>query len=431
MTGTQSDTRLKKIIARAAGKSKLPVAVVVNTGDANSYGVVVNLGRAGVPVIAVSSDAKNITFRSRYADKVVCPDHEVSEQAFIAFIVNLGKQLSPKPVLFVNGDEQLMVLLRHRQELEPYFHIPLAPYELAEQLTDKTSFYRMLQEHGAPHAKTYLPRSVADVEGFADELQFPYIIKPSQSHTFSTNFGNKCLKITSRSELLEVYEKVAAAEDGVIVQKQLLGTERYLIYTYFSDESEPLGLNAYKKVRIFPTDFGNACVCKTIVDQELVDMFLDLLRKIKYRGLAEAEIQRDASDGQLKFVEINARTTAQSRLSERSGVNMEYIAYRHILGMPVDPLVNTEPDILWIDLYRDLLSVFSTGGYLSQNQITFGEWWKSLQGKRVFTFFSWDDPAPAVVLFFRLFGMYAFKKKRLTDLGSAFANLIGRKATSR
>ena len=412
-----------------ARKSNLPIAVVVNTGDANSYGVVVNLGRAGVPVIAVSSDPGNLTFRSRYASKIICPDYEESEAEFIAFIADLGKRISPKPVLFVNGDEQLMVLLRHRAELEPYYHIPLAPYELAKKLTDKASFYRMLQQCGAPHAKTFLPTSSADVEAFADELQYPYILKPSQSHTFSDNFGNKCLKIGSKSELLDVYKKVAAVEDSIIIQKQLLGTERYLVYTYFSEDSEPLGLNAYKKVRIFPTDFGNACVCKTIVDQEPVDMFLDLLRKIKYRGLAEAEIQRDASDGQLKFVEINARTTAQSRLSERSGVNMEYIAYQHILGMKVAPVTNTEPDILWIDLYRDLLSVFSSGGYLSQKQITVSEWRKSLQGKRVFTFFSWDDPAPSIFLFFRLFSMYAFKKKRLADIGSAFSSLLGRKAT--
>lgn len=429
MTGNQLDTDLRKAITKAARKSDLPIAIVINTGDANSYGVVVNLGRAGVPVIAVSSNPDNITFRSRYASKVICPDYERSEEAFVAFIADLGKRISPKPVLFVNGDEQLMVLLRHREQLEPYYHIPLAPYELAEKLTDKTSFYRMLEEHGAPYAKTYLPESIADVEALADELQYPYIIKPSQSQTFSTNFGNKCLQIESKTALLSIYKKVSAVENDIIIQKQLLGSERYLVYTYFSEQSKPLGLNAYKKVRIFPTDFGNACVCKTIADQEVVDMFLGLLRKINYRGLAEAEIQRDASDGQLKFVEVNARTTAQSRLSERSGVNMEHIAYRHILGMKVDPMVNTEPDILWIDLYRDLLSVFSAGGYLSQKKITVNEWRKSLQGKRVFTFFSWDDPAPSIILFFRLFRMHAFKKKRLLDIANTFTKLLNRKTT--
>lgn len=407
---------LNKLVTKAQARSNQPIAVVVNTGDANSYGIVVNLGRMGVPVISVSPASDNITFHSRYAQALLCPHFDDAEADFIDTLVELGQQISPKPVLLVNGDEPLMSLLRNRDRLERHYRIPLASHELAETLTDKAKFYAMLVEHDVPHATTYYPKSLSEVEAFAGQLQYPYIIKPSQSQTFTRVFGNKCLSVNSPEELLETYTRVAAEEDGVIVQKQILGTERYLVYTYFTADSEPLGLNAYRKLRIFPTDFGNACACETVFDEALNTLYLDLLRKIEYKGLAEAEFQRDAGDGQLKLTEINARSTTQNRLSERSGVNMEYIAYQDALGREQTLTVNREAGIRWFDLYRDILSVFSSGGYRAQGKISIGEWWRSLQGKRIFAFFSWDDPMPAAHLLLRIMKMHVFNRKRLSGM---------------
>jgi D-aspartate ligase len=404
-----------------------PVAVVVNTGDANSYGVVVNLGRAGIPVISVDSDPANITFKSRYAVQLLCPDCNDSEQAFVDFILELGQGLGSKSVLFITGDKQLMVLLKHREKLEQFYLIPHASYEVAEKLVNKVSFYQTLEKHNISHARTYLPESIDDVEHFSNDLEYPYILKPAQSQTFSKKFGNKCLKVNSSAELLSAYRKVASEETNIIVQKEIIGTERYLVYTYFSHDSKPLGICCYKKIRIFPIDFGNACVCKTMMDQEIVDLCINFLKEINYRGLAEAEIQRDQSDGKLKLVEINARSTTQSRLPEKCGVNMEYIAYQHVLGVDLDSSVNTELDVLWVDLFRDVLAVFSADGYLSNNKISVSEWVRSFRGKRIYAFFSWDDPLPSILLFWRFIKMYAFRKKRLDDIRRAVSSVIADK----
>lgn len=414
---------LKTIVAAAQRRSNRPMAVVVNNGDANSYGVIANLGIAGVPVISASSDPTNLTFRSRYAQPALCPDFTRDEAGFIEFMIALGRQIEPKPILFVNGDEQLLVLLRHREQLETLYHIPFADFALANLLTDKTAFYRLLEKLDLPHARAYLPESTAEVAALADQVRFPCIIKPSQSQTFSRRFGNKCLPVDSREELIQRYTEVAAEEKQVIIQERIEGTERYLIYTYFNAASEPLAVLVYKKLRIYPIDFGNATVCRTVIDPDLQQQVLEMMKALKCRGLAEAEVQRDARDGRLKLVEINARSTTQSRLSARAYVNMEYIAYLDMLGTPPGFRANNEPGILWIDLYRDLLAVFSSDGYRSQNRIGIAAWLNSLRGSRVFAFCSLSDPMPSVVLFLRLFRMYAFTRKRLADIGSLFRRL--------
>ena len=82
-----------------------------------------NLGREGVLVLSVDSNSKNVTFLSRYAQKVLCPDYTISEDNFIDFLMNLGKRLFPKPVLFVTGDLKVLAVLRHKEKMEQYFHI--------------------------------------------------------------------------------------------------------------------------------------------------------------------------------------------------------------------------------------------------------------------------------------------------------------------
>jgi predicted ATP-grasp superfamily ATP-dependent carboligase len=407
---------MEQVVAQAQSRSRQPLAVVVNTGDANSYGIMVNLGRAGVSVIAVASDPDNFTFKSRYVTPLLSPVFATQESDFIATLVELGKHVASKPVLLVNGDEPMMVLLRHRTELEQYYLMPLPSFESADALTNKTAFYPLLEALEAPHPQTLSPTTLEEVEAVAATLDYPYIIKPSQSQTFSTVFGNKCLAVNSAADLIATYLRVRDVEPAVILQKQILGSERYLVYAYFNAQTQALGLNSYRKVRILPTDFGNACVCETVFDQELIDLYLDLMQRIGYRGLAEAEIQRDARDGQLKFVEINARATTQTRLSAYCGVNMEYIAYQDALGLQPVAVVNRQTGVRWIDLYRDLFAVFGRGGYYSQGHLSLWQWLRSLWGRRVFAYFSWEDPRPALHLFKRHLRVHLFRGKRLAEL---------------
>ena len=418
---------IDRVIARARRNSERPLAVLVNNGDANSYGVVANLGSAGISVISVSSDPGNVTFRSRYAHGMICPDFASAEADFVAFLLELGQRISPKPVLFANGDEVSLVLLRNRESLQDYYHLPFAPYDLALQLTDKTAFYQLLEKHQIPHARTYLPRTFEDVKILAEKVAFPCIIKPSQSQTFSTIFGNKCLPVDSPEQLLDVYAKVAKVEPQVIVQELLQGTERYLVYNYASQTGEHKAISSYRKERIFPIDFGNATACRSIVDPDLEDQAIRLLKALDYKGLGEAEFQRDARDGQLKVVEINIRSTSQSRLSAACGVNMEYIAYRDMLGEQQHFAANRRAGVLWVDLYRDTLAVFSSEGYGANTGLTISQWLRTMRGERVFAFCSLRDPKPGLVMMIRVIKRHLLNRKVFARPKMLLSSLIKRR----
>ncbi len=395
--------------------SRQAPAVVINSGNSNGYGVVVNLGRQGIPVLSVDFNPRNVTFYSKYAKRVLSPDPTASQNAYIEFLVNLGKSLIPKPVLFVTGDEMVLIILAHRDKLEACFHMPMAPLEIARKLLVKKEFYRMLDQFSVPHAKTYSPGDLSEVEALCTDLDYPYILKPSRSSNFAARFHNKCLRIDSPDALIECYKKVTAQEKEVILQQELLGTERYLVYTCLDSSSRPMAVNCYKKVRIFPIDYGNACACETVWEPEAVAMTLSTLTKMGYRGLAEAEVHRDARDGQLKLVEINARSTTEARLSAHCGMNMEYFVYRDALGMDIGKIPEPRPGVKWFDIIVDIQSIFFPAGYLSHRRITIMQWLKSYSGEKEFAFWAGDDPIPFMVLFSR-FWRNLFHKllKRLT-----------------
>ena len=396
-----------------ARKVKQPIAFVINKENSNSYGVIVNLGRKGVPVLSVDSNTKNLNVFSRYSKTIICPDYKKNEDDYVEFLLDVGKALNPKPVLFVTGDTMVVALLRHRKNLERYFHMPMPSLETATKLVDKREFYRSLELLNIPHATTYQPRNLSDAVRISESLDYPYIIKPVESDTFVTKFGNKCLRAASRDELISLYKWVSVEEIDVIFQKEIVGTERYLVYMYFNRKSEPIAVCCYKKMRIYPIDYGNACACETVWDSEVVTLALSLLIKFGYCGLAEAEVQRDNSDGRLKLVEINARSTTEARLSARAGMNMEYIAYCDAIGQNMDQIQPAILGVKWMEILRDIQSVFSAEGYLANRKITVLKWLRSLRGKREYAFLAWDDPIPFIVLFWRFLRVYGFRMKNL------------------
>ncbi len=390
--------------------NKKNAAVVVNSGGTNGYGVVVNLGRQGIPVISVDSNPKNNTFFSKYASKAICPDYKTSREAFLHFLLNLGKSLKPKPVLFVTNDLQLLCILEKKDEFEKYFYLPMASKDVVEKLVDKQLFYKELAKLRLPYAETYLPANEDEVKAISIKISYPYIVKPVQSKTFSKKFGNKCLEVNSGPELLETFRDVTREEDRIIVQKRIAGTERYLVYTYFNQNCVPLSVSCYKKRRINPIDYGNACMCEIVWEPEAISLCINTLKKISYKGIAEAEIQRDWNDGQLKFVEINARTTTEAKLSAKSGCNMEYIAYQDMLGSSFRAGPKRIKNLKWYDTFRDLHSVFSPEGYLSRRKITIKEWLESIKGNRCYADFSMEDPVPFFITSMRFVKENVMKK---------------------
>ena len=104
---------------------------------------------------------------SRYCTGIICPHPKNNRDGYIDFLLNLGKKLNHKGVLFPIGDVELLATLKNRRKLEQYYHMPIAELEVVEKFLNKRSFYKTLEKFNIPHPKTYFPRDISDVEAIS------------------------------------------------------------------------------------------------------------------------------------------------------------------------------------------------------------------------------------------------------------------------
>jgi predicted ATP-grasp superfamily ATP-dependent carboligase len=81
-------------------------------------------------------------------------------------------------------------------------------------------------------------------------------------------------------------------------------------------------------------------------------------------------------------------------LSIKCGVDLPYLAYCDTLNIPVDPQLTYQEDVLWIDLQRDFRAALE---YIQAGELSFVEWFKSLQGNKMWAIYDRDDWRPSIV----------------------------------
>ena len=289
---------------------------VMVTGNrcSNDLGVIRGLGRHGIPIILLDVDRSSMTRYSKYiSKKLTCPDPKGSEIRFINFLLDVGKQMDKKCMIIPIGDAEVMALSKYKEKLERFFLLPIPSFEVAQKLVNKKKFYKLLDQISIPHPKTYFPEDISELKSIGREIDYPYIIKPAYSHLFGEEFNTKGFVINSPQELDRAAEKLRDKNLEVVIQEIIPGKEIYMFYTYFNKKSEPIAICGYDKLRQYPPDFGCGSLCKSAWRSVPIDSAIQVLKAIKYHGIAEPEFKRDPRDGKYKLLEINARTTTESR----------------------------------------------------------------------------------------------------------------------
>jgi predicted ATP-grasp superfamily ATP-dependent carboligase len=121
---------------------------------------------------------------------------------------------------------------------------------------------------------------------------------------------------------------------------------------------------------------------------------LRFLTGINFRGLANVEFKRDLRDGCLKIVEVNARFTAPQELFVRCGLDTASLIYDDIVGLPLPEKLTYRKGVrLWYPM-RDFHAFLQLQ---AMNELTFGEWVKSICYWQTLPYFNPTDPMPTIM----------------------------------
>lgn len=388
--------------ARTAGSKSIgakfhdsPAAVLIGLDSMQGLQAARVLASRGVRVIAIARSRNHDACRTNVCQRILFTD--TRSEVLIDALAALGKSLSQKAVLFPCEDANVLLISRHRERLEEWFHIALPDAGVVEMLMDKVQFYAYALENDFPIPRTMFVRSRKDLEAASRALTFPCILKPANSATrqWESSVMVSAFKVPDANEMRSLYERYHPYTDVFIVQEWISGPDSnlYSCNCYFDKEGNPVVTFVAKKLRQWPPHVGKSSLGIECESEAVLRESLSLLRRVGYRGLGYVEFKYDERTGTYFIVEPNVgRPTGRSSIAEAGGVELLYTMYCDMLDLPLPP--NREQkylDTKWIHLRKDFQSALH---YWRTGDLTLREWWRSWRGRKAFALFSLRDPKP-------------------------------------
>jgi len=368
-------------------------AVVVPAFNATGLGIVRDLGREGVPVVAVDHYPTSIGLASRYSVPMLCHDPRYDEEGLLQDLERIGAALPQRAVLFPAFDDHVWAFSRHAERLEKYYILPFARWAAMQRLADKETQMKAAWAAGVDTPRTYFVHSPEDLAEAAREVPFPALFKPLRHQEMRRRFGVKVVLAETAADLAAAYEKASSC-GGLMLQEVVPGDDQdfYTFGAYHDASSRPLGQFVSRKIRQHPRDFGESRIAESDWVPDVASTSLSLLDELAYHGVSGTEYKRDPRDGRLKLMEVNARHWLHHTLATAAGVNLSSVAYSDAVGKPYVAPAQRD-GVRWLDFERESRD---TLGELRRGQIRPLEVLSGLRGVRVDAVYAFDDPAPAV-----------------------------------
>ena len=372
-----------------------PPAVVLGLGQ-NGLATCRALGRVGVPVIGIDTDLGQPGAQTRYCTKIQCDDFVKAGPGLIETLQEIGRSLDEKAVLIPSGDLNVQMISRHREELDPWFLYRLPPKDVLELFLDKKSFYKIAIERDYPLPRTWFTDGAHDIEAIARDISYPCLIKPFQpTASWRDTFDTRLFLADSADMLRSLYELIFPVHQDLIIQEYMPGDDSQVVWgvSYLDAQQEPLAIWSGRKLRMYPRGFGTATLAESLHQPWVAQEAVRILQGVGHVGYGVVEFKKDRRDGSYKMTEATGgRTWFPHGLVTRSGINLPYIWYRDVLGLPVARQTSFEEGIKWIHEERDLKTVSLY--FLPEKRLTRWSWLRSYRGKRTYAYAAWDDPGP-------------------------------------
>ena len=354
-----------------------PPAVIVGAYQTGVLGVRA-LKRRGVRAFCVDCSPANPGFYSVYGPAVLCPDPDEDGAGWVRFMVDFAARLGARPVVIPSSDRYLTAIASHAAALAD--HYVLSPGVTVQGLlADKHTQYELAARHGMPMPRTTFAHDAEDVARFAHDAMFPCLLKPKHFREWQRCasdhplYSRKIAIAKSPDELKAIYEQARAIDPDVILQEIIEGPDSgKRVYLSCYDAAGRRIANAMtRELRCTPVGFGPASVTEPIEDPGVDEVCDRWLRSIGYIGLCEIEIKQDTRDGQFKLIEANARLTGSGDAAPYAGVELCWLHYLDLIGLPVSPVAPHGRDFRHIVVRSDAIAVvaYMRAGLLSWKEL--------------------------------------------------------------
>jgi len=386
--------RMRELELDHSRGARPPVPVLVLGKGITALGTVRALGRRGIPLYVAGEPGHMVT-GSRWYRRL--PGEAFTQDSEQELASRLEALDIPRLVLLPCSDAWVIEVSRLRPDLRDRFPASIAPTDVLRRLTDKARFAETLAELDIPHPRTTLLRDIRMLDSVPDEAMATSFLKPANSGRFSAIYHVKAMRPQNRAQAQTLVSEAAGRGLELMLQEFVPGppTLHCFLDGFMDRKGRVSGMLARRRLRMFPTDFGNSTFTESIPLEEIRpadESLRRLLSGIGYRGVFSAEFKYDARDGLFKILEVNARPWWYVSFTADCGVDVCDMARRDALGEDIEPVTSYAIGRRCFHLRRDLQS---RGAATGNGGVGLTPFLFSWIGARDLTF-AWDDARPWV-----------------------------------
>lgn len=342
------------------------VPVILGTG-LGAYNLARSLHEVfGVRSVALGRHALRETAHSRIVTVRTRRDFD-DEQVILADLRALAQELAQShpgaPLLLLPTIEHYTnVVLRHRDELDELYLVPLPDAATAARVMNKTDFYATCRALGVPHPESLVVDAAAvDDPHLGEDLPFgyPVILKPSDTDLYPRlrfEGHQKVYLLDDAAALREIARTIYAAGyvGELIIQEYLAGDESVMrVANSYSDRDGRVRFVSVGQVALSeynPDLVGNNNAIVTVPGPDIADSVRTLLDGIGYHGFANVDVMLDRRTGLSKVLEVNLRPGATAFYTMAAGGNLARCAADELVrGHHVSPFTTTA-ERLWLNV---------------------------------------------------------------------------------
>ena len=346
-------------VAAQRQRTGLPFACVI--GDLS---MVRALGRCGIPVaVATPAPGSDVT-RSRYCRAVVeIPDVVDDPAGAVRAIVAWARQQAHAPVLFYQGDHDLLALSRHRAELAPHARCLLPPADLVENCVDKLRFAALAVRLSLPVPRSRLLHRGSAAREIGAWNCFPCVLKPAVRTRWSESplvrragtSGQKVLHVRDRAELEALVPLIDGQQTDFLLQSYIAGGEDRIVsyHAYVRPGGETVAEFTGRKLRTAPRRYGLSTYVEITDEPAVKAQGRTAVERLRLSGVVKMDFKQDG-DGRLHLLEVNPRFNLWHHPGSLAGVCLPELVYRDCLEPgSARPARAVRPGVRWLKARDD------------------------------------------------------------------------------
>jgi D-aspartate ligase len=368
--------------------------VLVLGSGLTALGTIRLLARAGLNAFVVS-DTPGVAGKSRFYRPA---PRSASKEAAVD---NLAGWLDGLPleraILIPCSDTWALRVVGCAGNVGARFPTSLPAPQVLEAVIDKWRLAEILSALGLPYPRTTSIDSSTNVADIPDAALKGSFLKPRDSAKFFKRFGVKAFHVTSRDDLARRLEELSSLGIAVELQEYIPGpaSNHFYVEGFVDRAGELAALFARQRLRMYPLDFGNSTLFKSVhpsVIPDAVETVTRLLKHLKFRGVFSVELKRDERDGVCRLIEVNARPWWYVEFPGQCGLNLISMYAADALGERVAPVHDYTTGKTCV---YPLYDYHACRALREAHQLTMSQWAMSWVGSTQ-PVFRWSDPMPAL-----------------------------------